>query len=152
MEAAMPENTGPKHSGGRWQPGASGNPAGKPPGARHAALLALDAIGAEAGKDIMAAVVTAAKGGDMRAADILLRRLWPERKGRPVQMDLPGIMAPSDIVAALGAVADAVATGELSPEEGAAVAGILEAQRRAVETVELERRIATLEQGKVPSR
>ena len=85
------------------------------------ALLALDAIGAEAGTDIMAAVVTAAKGGDMRAVDILLRRLWPERKGRPVQMDLPAIMAPSDIVAALGAVADAVAAGELSPEEGAAV-------------------------------
>ena len=144
----MPENTGPKQARGRWKPGASGNPAGKPPGARHAALLALDAIGAEAGTDIMAAVVNAAKGGDMRAADILLRRLWPERKGRPVQMDLPAIMAPSDIVAALGAVADAVAAGELSPEEGAAVAGILEAQRRAVETVELEARIAALEQSR----
>ena len=125
------------HRSIRW-----GNPAGKPPGARHAALVALDAIGAEAGTEIMAAVVAAAKGGDMRAADILLRRLWPERKGRPVQMDLPAIMAPSDIVAALGAVADAVAAGELSPEEGAAVAGILEAQRRAVETVEMEARIA----------
>ena len=96
----------------------------------------------------MAAVVAAAKGGDMRAADILLRRLWPERKGRPVQMDLPAIMVPSDIVAALGAVAEAVAAGELSPEEGAAVAGILEAQRRAVETVEMEARIAALEQSR----
>ena len=96
----------------------------------------------------MRSVVTAAKGGDMRAADILLRRLWPERKGRPVQMHLPPIMAPSDIVAALGAVADAVAAGELSPEEGAAVAGILEAQRRAVETVEMEARIAALEQSR----
>ena len=85
--------------------------------------------------------------GHMRAADILLRRLWPERKGRPVLLDLPSITAPSDIVAALGAVADAVAAGEVSPEEGAAVAGILETQRRAAETVELERRIATLEQS-----
>ena len=84
----------------------------------------------------------------MRAADILLRRLWPERKGRPVQMHLPAIMVPGDIVAALGAVADAVAAGELSPEEGAAVAGILEAQRRAVETVEMEARIARLEQSR----
>ena len=62
-------------------------------------------------------------------------------------MHLPAIMAPSDIVAALGAVADAVAAGELSPEEGAAVAGILEAQRRAVETVEMEVRITALEQA-----
>jgi hypothetical protein len=48
----------------------------------------------------------------------------------------------------LGAVAGAVATGELSPEEGAAVAGILEAQRRAVETVEMEGRLAALEQSR----
>jgi Family of unknown function (DUF5681) len=148
MEAALPENTGPKQTGRRFAPGKSGNPAGKPRGARHAALVALDAIGAEAGTEIMAAVIAAAKGGDMRAADILLRRLWPERKGRPVQMHLPAIMAPSDIVAALGAVADAMAAGELSPEEGAAVAGILEAQRRAVETVEMEARIAALEQSR----
>lgn len=141
----MPENTEPKQVGGRWQPGKSGNPTGKPPGARHAALLALDAIGTEGAEDVMRSVVVAAKGGDMRAADILLRRLWPERKGRPVLLDLPAITAPSDIVAALGAVADAVATGELSPEEGAAVAGVLEAQRRAVETTELEARIAALE-------
>jgi len=43
-----------------------------------------------------------------------------------------------------------VATGELSPEEGAAVAAILEVQRRAVETVELERRLAALEQAQRP--
>jgi hypothetical protein len=96
----------------------------------------------------MRAVVAAAKNGDMRAADILLRRLWPERKGRPVQMDLPAITAPTDIVAALGAVADALSAGELSPEECAAVAGILEAQRRALETLDLEQRIAALEQSR----
>jgi hypothetical protein len=147
MEQAMPETTD-DYQGPRWGRGQSGNPAGRPKGSRHAALLALDQIGAEAGKDIMAAVVAAAKGGDMRACDILLRRLWPERKGRPVRMHLPAIIAPRDIVAALGAVADAVAAGELSPEEGAAVAGILEAQRRAVETVEMEARIAALEQSR----
>jgi hypothetical protein len=147
----MPETTGRKQEH-RWQPGKSGNPSGRAKGSRHAALLALDAIGAKAGTDIMAAVVAAAKGGDMRAADILLRRLWPERKGRPVQMDLPAIMVPSDIVAALGAVADAVAAGELSPEEGAAVAGILDAQRRAVETVEILARIAALEQSREATR
>lgn len=147
----MTETTG-EEQGPRWEPGQSGNPAGRPKGSRHAALLALDAIGAEAGTEIMAAVVNAAKGGDMRAADILLRRLWPERKGRPVMLDLPTVSSPQDVAAALGAVSGAVAAGDLSPEEGAAMAGILELQRRAVETVELERRIATLEQTKEHSR
>jgi hypothetical protein len=38
-------------------------------------LLALDAIGAESAEDVMRAVVAAAKNGDARAADPLLRRL-----------------------------------------------------------------------------
>jgi hypothetical protein len=126
---------------GRFGPG---NP-GRPKGARHAALLALDAIGAEGAAEVLRAVVEAAKGGDMRAADILLRRLWPERKGRPVNVDLPPLDGAGGIAAALGAVAEAVAAGEVTPEEGQAVAAVLETQRRAIETAELEARIAALE-------
>ena len=143
----MSEITGLKQASKRFQPGQSGNPSGRPPGARHAALLALDAIGAEGAKGIMHAVVGAAQSGDMRAADILLRRLWPERKGRAVLFDMPPIETASDIAAALGRIANAVAAGEASPEEGAAMASIFEAQRRAMETVELERRLTALEQG-----
>lgn len=146
----MPEPTGLKQASTRFQPGQSGNPLGRPTGTRHAALLALDAIGADGAKDIMHAVVGAAQSGDMRAADILLRRLWPERRGRPVLFDIPPIETASDIAAALGAVTNAVAAGDASPEEGAAMASILEAQRRAVETADLERRLTALEQGVGP--
>ena len=149
MEIPMSsETTGPKQSGRRFTPGTSGNPSGRPRGSRHTALLALDRIGAEGAEDVMRSVVSAAKNGDMQAAGILLKRLWPERKGRPVQLDLPTISKPSDIVAALGAVTAAVANAEISAEEGAAVAGILEAQRRAAETADLEARIVTLEQNR----
>ena len=144
-----PKITGPEKSAGiqrgGWQPGQSGNPAGKPKGARHAALVALDAIGADGAAEIMAAVVRAAHGGDMRAADILLRRLWPERKGRPVAFPLPELRTAADVVAALGAVVQAVAHGDLSPEEGLGVAGLMELHRKAIETAEFERRLAALE-------
>ncbi len=139
------ETTAPKQRGRPWPKGASGNPAGRPPGARHEALKALDAIGSDGAAEVMKAVVDAAKGGDMRAADILLRRLWPERKGRPVRLDLPALTTAGGVADALAAVTSAVAAGEVSPEEGQAVAGILETQRRAIETAELEARIAALE-------
>jgi hypothetical protein len=139
-----PETAEPKQSG-RFRPGMSGNPAGRPKGARHQALLALDAIGETAAKEVMEAVITNAKGGDMRAAEILLRRLWPERKGRPVTLVLPPLEKTSDLVAGLAVVAQAMAAGELSPDEAGAVAGVLEIQRRAIETSELEARIAALE-------
>lgn len=94
---------------------------------------------------MLRAVVTAAKGGDLRAAEILLRRIWPERKGRPVRLALPAMESAADLASALGVVAGAVGAGELSPEEGQAVAAILDAQRRALETADLEQRVAALE-------
>ncbi|WP_241671198.1 DUF5681 domain-containing protein [Dankookia rubra] len=143
-DSEVPETTGRDHAG-RWQPGGSGNPAGRPRGARHEALLALDAIGADNAYEVMRAVVGAARAGDMRAAEILLSRLWPQRKGRPVALDLPALNTAADVSAALAATAAAMAEGTLSPEEAGAVAAVIEAQRRAIETLNLEARIAALE-------
>jgi hypothetical protein len=114
-------------------------------GSRHRATLLLDRIGAEAGASVLQTVVRAAERGDMAAARIVLDRAWPVRRGRPVRLELPELRAAADLAAALGAVASAVALGDLSPEEGSAVAAVLEAQRKAIETQELERRIAALE-------
>ena len=144
MNRAKPETTAAKQ-GSRWRRGQSGNPSGRPKGARHAALMALDAIGEAAAGDVMQAVVTAAVAGDMRAAEILLRRLWPERKGRPLAVDLPPIAGAADLPAAVGAVVQSVAAGDLTPEEGQAIAAILETQRRAIETADLAARIEALE-------
>ena len=103
---------------------------------------------ARGAEEALRAVVTAAASGDMRAAEILLRRVWPERRGRPViGLDLPVLTSAADLAEGLGAVVGAVAAGTLSPEEGQAVAAIMEAQRRALETTELERRMTALEQA-----
>jgi hypothetical protein len=81
----------------------------------------------------------------MRAAEILLKRLWPERKGRPINVELPVMETPGDLVKAVGAVTNAVAQGDITPEEGQALAGIIETHRRAIETEDLERRLAAIE-------
>jgi polyhydroxyalkanoate synthesis regulator phasin len=51
----------------------------------------------------------------------------------------------ADLATALGVIAQAVARGELTPDEAQAVAVVLETQRRTIETVELEQRIAAVE-------
>lgn len=130
--------------------GKSGNSAGRPVGTRHKALVALDAIGTENAGAILEAVVTAAKGGDMRAAEILLSRLWPVRKGRPVELAFPPLHHAADLVVALAAVAEAMARGEVSPDEAHLIAGVLEVQRRSIETADLEQRLVALEQAGRP--
>jgi hypothetical protein len=97
---------------------------------------------------IVRAVIDEAKAGDTKAREILLARAWPPRKGRKVELDLPEVKTAADIAAALGAVTGAVSRGEITPEEGQAVAALLEVTRKATETAELEARIVALEKEK----
>lgn len=96
------------------------------------------------------AIIAQAKAGDMVAARLVLERVCPIRRGRPIQIDLPRIDSTADLLDAQGRVVAAVAAGDLTPEEGSALADILEAKRRAIETMELETRISALEAKDVP--
>jgi hypothetical protein len=97
-------------------------------------------------QDIVEAVLNAAKGGDMTAARMVLDRIAPPRKGRPVEFELPAIEAPGDLVPPIEAVVSAMAAGELTPDEASAVAAVIEVQRRTIERLDIEHRLAALEQ------
>lgn len=130
-----------KHLFGPGNPGGPGRPAGS----RNAATLLLDQMADGAANDVLEKMIEAAKGGDMRAAELILSRVWPARKGRPVSLNLPAIKSAGDVVTALSTIANSVANGALTPDEGQAVAAVLEIKRKAIETVELEGRVAALE-------
>lgn len=139
------ESTPPKQRGRPFRKGTSGNPKGRTPGARHVALVALDAIGEEAAQALLKSVVSEARAGDMTAARIILDRVWPARKGRPVTFAMPRLETARDIARAVGGILEAVAAGLLTPEEGQGLAAILESQRRALELTEIEERLTALE-------
>jgi thioredoxin-like negative regulator of GroEL len=123
---------------------APGNP-GRPKGAKHEALKLLDQIGTDNAEAVMRKVCEKAMAGDMKAAELVLRRLWPERKGRPVQFDLGALATAQDCVEASATVLREVAAGHLSPEEGGALAALLEAHREATVVKDLEARLARME-------
>lgn len=143
MTEAPPSNNGSK-SDGRFLPGNPGGP-GRPAGSRSKATLLLDEMADGDASSILQKQIDKAKEGDQRAAEFILSRAWPARRGRPVSIELPPVETPGDLVTALGAVVAAVAAGELSPEEGDAVASILDAKRRAIETIDVIARIEALE-------
>ena len=105
-------------------------------------VLALMEGGAE---EITQAVVAAAKKGDLAAARLVIERLAPPLRERPLSLPLPDTRTASGVSEAQQAILDAVGGGEILPGEGTALAGILEARRKALETVELEQRISALE-------
>ena len=97
---------------------------------------------------ITRAVIDAAKGGDLMAAKIILDRLIPPAKERPISVDLPDTSTSEGVSAAQSAILQAVASGDLLPGEGQTLSGIVEAKRRAIETQELADRITQLENSK----
>src|SRR3954462_8396114 len=78
-------------SDGRFKPGQSGNPVGRPTGSRSRLSSALDAQAAEAIEEIVQGRIEAAKGGDTQASKIILERMWPTRKGAPIAFKLPEV-------------------------------------------------------------
>ena len=73
---------------------------------------------------------------------MLLDRILPIRKGVAVEIDLPALETAGDVVAAINHVAQAMAEGEITPEEAQVIASVIEAQRKAVELLEIERRLS----------
>jgi hypothetical protein len=141
----MTDKTAGKQRGRPFNKGRSGNPAGRPEGSRHKASLAVDALLEGEAEAIGRKCIEMAKNGDATAMRLVMERISPVRRGRPVRFDMPPVASSADVVTAISWVIQAVASGELTPEEAATVASVLETKRRAIEIVEIERRLAELE-------
>jgi hypothetical protein len=141
----LPPQDEPKRRKG-FQPGKSGNPQGPKPGQRHPAFAALDAMGQENAEALVRkAVELALENGDIRAIEILLRRVWPERKGRPLQFKLPAMETASDLVKAAAAISNAMSFGIITPDEAAIASTVVEIHRKTLETHEFAARLAAVE-------
>ena len=86
-----------------------------------------------------------ALAGDSVALRLCLERIAPPRKDSPVTFPLPRMATAHDAAQAAGAVLEAVSLGELTPAEGAAIMGLVDAFRRTLEVTALEARVAALE-------
>ncbi len=127
----------------RFEKGNPGGP-GRPPG-RTVAAEFLDRLGEDKAEELFKAVLQQANAGKSHAANLLMSRIWPRRRGRPVNITLPPIKGARDLLAAQSAVAQALSDGELTPQEAADVSTVLEKHRRMVDLVQVEERVKALE-------
>ncbi len=127
----------------QWQAGQSGNPKGRPPGVS-AVTKMRESLSADV-PDILAGLVTAAKGGDVQAARLILERVLPPLKGveQPVTLFLPD---GGTLTQKADAMLCAAANGELAPGQAAQLIGALGAMARVAEIDELEKRMTAMEE------
>ena len=129
-------------SDGRWQPGQSGNPMGRPPGTGEVAKLRAGI--AERVPEILDRITEAALAGDVQAARLLLERVLPPIKPveLPVELTLSEEGRPTEQARQVLAAA---AGGALAPDQAVSLIGALAAVARIAETDELRERIERLE-------
>ena len=105
-----------------WPKGQSGNPQGRPTQsgpsrARKAAYVAHSLFDRKTVRLVERAIGWA-EGGDKTMLRAYLGRLVPPRQEVPVWLNVPAIEGRRDVMAALRAVANAVAQGEITSAQG----------------------------------
>lgn len=138
--------TGPRNNARntRGKPFQPGNP-GRPRGARHKVTLAIEALLDGQHEALTQVAIDKALAGDTVALRLCLDRIAPPRKDAPISMALPPVESAEDSLTASSAVLAAVANGEVTPDEGGRIMALLTAHRAIVETADLARRLAALE-------
>lgn len=135
--------TSGRQSGGRFGPG---NP-GKPKGARNRSTLALEALLEKGGKAVTRKAIELAKDGDATALRLVMERILPTRRGRPVTLpDMPKITSVADVPAVVASIMEAVAVGDLTADEASDLTAIMDRYVKAVEATEHEARLKALEE------
>ena len=136
-----------KHTDHLFQPDQSGNPKGKPLGAKnHATRLAEKLIDGQV-EALVRKAVELALSGDTTALKHCLERILPPRRDRPVSLTLPEIKISEDVIKSIATLEDAVGGEEITPSEGKAIIKVIEVYRRTIETVNIEKRLAILRNG-----
>jgi hypothetical protein len=128
-----------------FQNGQSGNPSGRPRGARNKRTITLESIMEGESEVITRKAIEMAKGGHMAAIRLVVDRLAPAGKERPIDFELPALNTPADAVTASAAIAAVVSAGDLSPLEATRLSSVVQAYVQALEAHEWEKRIAKIE-------
>jgi Family of unknown function (DUF5681) len=123
-----PGEEAPRRRGRPFKPGSSGNPNGRPQGARNKATLDGEV------EALLRKVIEKALAGDTAALRLCLDRVLPARRERLVTLVLPKIETAKDGCAASAAILAACANGELSTGEAAEFMGLVAAHLRVLET------------------
>ncbi|MFE1603334.1 DUF5681 domain-containing protein [Methylobacterium sp. ID0610] len=133
---------------GAFKKGQSGNPAGKPKGARHKTTVAMEALLAGEAEGLTRRAIELAQEGDTVALRLCLDRLLPVRRNRPVPFALPPIATTADLTKATSALLEAVARGELTPSEAAELGKLVDSHVKAIEVTDIQARLDALEAAK----
>jgi len=128
-----------------YEPGQSGNPAGRPRGSRNRRTIAAEKLFDENAERLTQLAIKLADEGDVTALRLCMDRICPRAKHSPVAFQLPPMASAGDAITALANIVQGVADGDLTAIEAAELSMLVRVFSQTVVDSELEQRIRKLE-------
>jgi hypothetical protein len=107
--------------------------------------LALEALLDGEAEALTRKAVEMALAGDGAAMRLVMDRILPPRRERPVMFAMPKLEKVGDAVKATAALAEAVANGDITPGEAGELSKLVDGFTKAVELHEIQQRLDKLE-------
>lgn len=136
-----------KPRGRPFERGRSGNPNGRPRGSRNRATLAAARLLEGESEALTRKAIEAALGGDRLALRLCLQRILPPCRQLPIDLPMPPVDDAASAIEATAVLVGAVADGQVTLDEAGRFMALLAAQRKIIESAELEQRLVALEES-----
>ena len=132
-----------RNTDGRFSKGNTG----RPKGATNLKTVAIESLlEGQAEALTQTAIPTKALKSDAVALRLCMDRIMPQQGDNYINLDLPKISEPCDLIEAAGWVINSVQTGNLTPTDDSKVMSLLESCQKVFETVKFSKRLDALEQ------
>ena len=89
-----------------------------------------------------------AKGRNMAAIRLVMERVLPPRRERPIHFEMPQLKTVEDAASAIACIFEGVGQGQLSESEARTLNGLVDSFLETRAHVDLERRLKNLEEIK----
>jgi hypothetical protein len=122
--------------------GQSGNPAGRPPGARNKSTLAVEAQLEARAEQIAGVAIERALMGDTPALRMCMDRILPRGRERPAPIELPAIRSAADVERAVADITAALGAREIATREALDLIAIVERSFRLIEAAHARQALA----------
>jgi hypothetical protein len=125
-----------------FQPGQSGNPAGRARGSRNKRTIIVEKLWDDSAGALTTAAITQATGGDPVALRACMDRVDPRPRHRPLDFEMPPLVTLADTPVAFNAIAQELAHGEIDLDQATVLMRVVREFAQAVATVERDKRPA----------
>jgi hypothetical protein len=128
-----------------FQPGQSGNPAGRPRGSRNKRTLIAEKLFDDHAGDLTHAAIDLAVSGHGPTLRMCMDRIAPPQRHRLLDFDLPELKTAADAAVAANAIVQGVAHGEITIPEATGLMKLVRGFVAVLAAADREKRIARVE-------